>query len=216
MNYNGILITSNQPIIPMVEGMTYRGLCYGEPWPLSKQFPASQATEDINYMVFNLTTGYSLEKGTYPPAVIPDLTVISKYVQQCYANGLEFRTLLCATPRLYPLLPTNVAQDLLKDSTFVGFDYAYSTCDFSAVFSDLNPPPSPELHLLSMTLNQNGVFSNLDDLEGYIDSRWDFLNNAERRMSVVNGMCLTETPLEGSGDFVPFEVHELNSVAFLK
>lgn len=215
MNWNGILITSTGPTQRVVGASSYRGLCYGEPWPLARQKHIPQNNTDLNRAVVELTTGNSLGYGIYPPAVIVDLDVVSEYVQRCHTDGLQIRVLLCGTPRSWPLLTTADAQTAMNASLSVGFDYAYSTCDFSAVFSDLNPPPSPELQVLSTLLNQNGVFSSLADLQKYITARWDFITNAERRVSIINGISVIETPLEDSGDFIPFKVLELSPDLFL-
>ena len=190
-------------------------MCYGEPWPLARQKDISQNNTNLNRAVDELTTGRSQGYGMYPPAVIADLDVVSEYVQRCHIAGLQIRVLLCGTPRSWPLLTTTAAQAAINNSLTVGFDYAYSTCDFSAVFSDLNPPPSPELQALSTVLNQDGIFSNLADLQKYITARWDFIRNAERKISNTSGVSVIETPLEDSGDFIPFEILELSPALFL-
>lgn len=182
---------------------------------MARQKDISQNNTNLNRAVDELTTGRSQGYGMYPPAVIADLDVVSEYVQRCHIAGLQIRVLLCGTPRSWPLLTTTAAQAAINNSLTVGFDYAYSTCDFSAVFSDLNPPPSPELQALSTVLNQDGIFSNLADLQKYITARWDFIRNAERKISNTSGVSVIETPLEDSGDFIPFEILELSPALFL-
>ncbi len=145
MNYNGILVTNGLPASDIESDATYRGVSYGAAWPLENMYAPEVNNEDKDLIdEINELHSFYYPDGTYPLEVVADLDVISRYVQRCLLRNLPVRTLICATERSEPAVSPSAVTHLLKQSHRLGYDYATSSCRYSAVYHDLFPT-SPQL-----------------------------------------------------------------------
>lgn len=209
MVWNGIVVTTASPGKFVIPDTHYRGVAYGKPWPLeSLEEDEISICTDLLKIINDITMRYNPD-GTYPPAVIPDISVIDKYVRCCCANSLSTRVLLCATTSPYPRMDERNAKALAAKGQLLGYDYILSGCDFSAVNNDFYPPIPDSLASFALKMNNNGLFSSMSDLEKYIDSRWAYIREAGEKFVEKEGYLIRETPLEDSGCFWPCEVWEL-------
>lgn len=192
--WNGILVTTAAPGDTVLPGVKYRGVSYGIPWPLG----SAQIAE---------VSGY-IGDGLYSPTVVPDIRTAWRYISACHSDGVAIRALLCATEREWPVLEPESLSAVLAVAEPLGYDYAYSTCEFSALYSDLHPPPSTELALIAARLNGYELLDQRTDLEAYIELRTRFAGENERLVETALGP-IRESPLEDSGDFIAFDVYEI-------
>lgn len=219
MLYNGLLITS---ALPAQEhpNTKYRGVAYGKPWPLENLFAPhdNQDDQDLIRAVNDLVLSHYFYNNTgamvsFPPAVITDMMLVTRYHARCLERNLPTRVLLCATDRPYPVMDDGLLNQLLPQSKFLGYDYAFSSCDFSPLAINEQEIIAPSQASSVQSLNVSGLFDTLGEAEKHIKARNDFLAMAGETYVLVNGTLVRSTPLEDSGDFVVFKVHELEQNA---
>lgn len=212
LNFNGVLISSAAAGSSVQPNTHYRGVSYGVPWPLSCSGSVSvDNSSDVDLVsTLNGMTGGVMPDGTFPPSVIPDLNFIGEYIKRCHTQNVRVRALLCATECQWPLLDAATARVLLRHAFRLGFDYAYGCCDFSALYSDMNPPPPGELAAIATNLNDFGLFDTYSTFLNYISVRQQFCKTAGETMAKDGAFSFRCTPLEDSGDFLMFDVYEID------
>ena len=209
MNWNGILVTDKLPVSSMDTDALYRGVAYGRAWPL-KNLCAPDVNDKDTDLIEELNELHALfyYDGTYPLEVVPNLGFVSRYVERCLLRNLPVRTLLCATERPEPILSPSAITQLLGNAKRLGYDYAYSSCCYSAIYEEIFPT---SLLLASFfgSLNQYGLFETAPKLLEYVEARQEIISSAVERYELIGGRKVRVTPLEEHGDFLPIEVWEL-------
>ena len=215
---NGILIQTDRPG-EMIEGPTeYRGVAYGDPWPISPHNSVDIPTAELMVVAETerATSQLPLDGQWYTPAVLSDLQLAADYLGLCIQRQVLVRVVLCFTPRKIPILEQHQAAVLLASSKFLGYDYAYSSCTFSALYSDLNPPPSPIMEKHRARLNDYGLLNSASELAEYIAERWEYIHALTDLKGCFINHGTTDTELEDFGDFVEFELYEIGNAALLE
>lgn len=213
MTWNGILVTSALPSPETPLDTRYRGVAYGAVWPLEELDASNADDEDIDLInaINEEILFVHYEDGKYPPAVIADIALVNRYIQRCKLHNIPIRTLLCATERPDPALSADALKQVLPVAKFLGYDYAYSSCRFSALYSDLHPKCPSNLLPYSLLLNEFGLFGRRSDLEDYENVRKTYIKSIGQTFQQVGGQTVRVTPLEDNGDFIAIEVWEFVS-----
>ena len=209
MYCNGILISSQSPAPHFDPEAIYRGVAYGVPWPLFNATDRDPADDEFIHEIDRILMPGFLDDGTFPPFVLSQMELVNRYVARCRSYGLDTRLLLCSTPKPWPVMEDETARELHLNARCLGYDYAYSSCSYSALYDDLSNPPSPELRACSEKLNASGLFDTQDYLDTYVTARWDFVRTQGEDFIEVDGRRVRRTTLEDNGYFVPYLVHEL-------
>lgn len=101
-----------------------------------------------------------------------DESYIQKYIQESQKMGIEFRVLLCATCKKFPI---TTKQNLVKKKVLLGYDFAYSGGSYySSILNDILSGRIAELK--KIRLNQNGLFNTYKEAEQFIQSRNNLSN----------------------------------------
>jgi len=212
MNWNGLIVTGTVASQHIECGARYRGIAYGAPWPVNAGTPDltghQRATIDA---VEEAITGWDNDGSGFQIAIIADMRLLRAYVDICNATGTSIRVLLCATPRRSPLLSENEVTPLVRQSRLLGYDYGYSTADFSALYSDVNPPYSAEMRTFAEQLNEFGLLDDIEQFHKYVAVRERDVTNC---LTVDTEEGVRVTPIEDSGDFVCFLLREMHSFPF--
>lgn len=213
--WNGILITSAEAYYWSSIEMPYRGVAYGEPWPLR-----SNATEDENVKQLITATDSSMLHGAidythYAPLVLNDLSLAKAYVSHCTSINLQVRVLLLASERSEPMLNEQQSEFLTPYAHFLGYDYASSSADYSALTDDFDPLPADDFSSWRDSLNRFGLFSDLETAHGYSEFRSQFVRESGESIIRVGDFQGRQTVLEDDIDFVCFGVYELTSAALI-
>lgn len=207
MNWNGIIIAKNEPGPNVLPATSYRGIGYSTPWPLEVCNNLTGDDLAIIQEVNEALPDFMFDDGGFPPPVLTDMDLVYRYVARCRDRKLKIRVLLCGSPRSLPTLEEEKVGRVFDNSQFLGYDYGFSSCDFSSVYSDLNPPPPQLEHFVAM-LNEFEIFSELENLNAFVSARWKLLSSSENAIEVNSGETRV-SELEDSGDFLPFEVREI-------
>lgn len=213
--WNGLLVTTWDYRNSGFVAEKYRGLACGKPWPLSDVGMSS--TNDDRRIVGAIkarTINRLYRASEFVPQVVPTVSLVADYVLACQANGLEVRVILCATPRSEPVMAQLDISALMPSTQHLGFDYAYSTCDFSAIGDDLASPVLPGLMRHLPRLNASGLFDTYDDLADYLDTRRRVIKEAGEHLEVQDQKAVLVTPLERNGDFTVFYTREIVASEF--
>ncbi|MEP6756658.1 MAG: hypothetical protein ABJA67_14225 [Chthonomonadales bacterium] len=211
--FNGIMVTGTEPGIHSQRGSTYRGISHGAPWPIAMENVAS-CTTLIQEVSSRFVTG-PIEGAAYPIATTTCLTDVREYLRQCETAGISVRILLVQTDRPAPDMRDEVGLNLAKAGTELGFDYAYSSGEYSALYSDVYPPISASLSTFGNRLNEIGLFISELDLNDYVHARNEFALELEKQrgLNIVNGV--EEIAIETTGDFVRYRLWEILESALL-
>lgn len=208
MNWNGVLVTNKLPVPTIDADASYRGVAYGWAWPLENMYAPDINDKDTDLILeLNELHSFYYSDGTYPLEVVANLDLISRYVERCRIRNISVRTLLCATERSEPILSPSAVTQVLDNAKRLGYDYAYSSGCYSAVYEDIFPT-SPFLASFCDKLNKHGLFETTFDLSEFIKTRQEIISSAIERYEVINGHKVRVTPLEEHGDFLPIEVWE--------
>ncbi len=216
MIYNGLIVTA-QRRVEIVSESAYRGFSYGLPWPLSQVHGSAEAI-DLSMLIARGISQVSpglIPDGDYPFAVLSEVDLVRKYVAACTYHGITVRVLLCATNRAFPSMDHRITKDLLARAKHIGFDYGYSSCDYSAIYDDFYPPTPISLLPFASRLNGFGLFNTISDLNSYIAERWSIIHGSEVHNADHEGYPLRTTTLEDTGDFVAVDVWELEIPAII-
>ncbi len=213
MIWNGLLVTLAQPTWNF-DNKEYRGVAYGKPWPLESLFAPheNQYDQDLIYAVNSLIEGRyfgAVSDGIYPPSVVADTALAVRYALRCLEWGIDTRILLCATDRSWPVMENNAAATMRQHSKVLGYDYAYSSCDFSPLALNEQELIDPALGLLPQQRNAFGLFDAKSEVATYIERRNMFMAAAGETYIMKDGIRVRSTPLEDNGDFVVWQVHEV-------
>lgn len=213
MIWNGLLVTLAQPA-GNFNNKEYRGVAYGKPWPLEDLFAPHENQYDqglicaVNSLIEGRYLG-AFSDGIYPPSVIADTALAMRYILRCQDWGIDTRLLLCATDRSWPVMENKAAALLLPHSKVLGYDYAFSSCDFSPLALNEQELIDPALGLLPQQRNEFGLFDVKSEVERYVGRRNMFMAAAGETYIMKNGFRVGSTPLEDNGDFVVWQVHEV-------
>ncbi len=132
-----------------------------------------------------------------------------RYILRCLNWGIDIRLLLCATDRSWPVMENTAAALLLPHSKVLGYDYAFSSCDFSPLALNEQKLIDPALGLLPQQRNKFGLFDVKSEVERYVEGCNMFMAAAGETYVIINGIRVRSTPLEDNGDFVVWQVHEV-------
>lgn len=207
---NGVLVSRNCPQPEISRNSPYRGVAFGIPWPLGEQEDLDKQSLEMSESVKAILRSYPVEADSYPLEIISDTEIAQRYINACISNGIVVRVMLCETSRSFPRLDGRSTKKMQEQSTLLGYDYINNDFTYSAVYDDLNPSFSESAKELSLRLNQNGLFSDLDDLAYYIELRWKFAET-EDQLGILTHGSTRISPLEDSIELIPCAVWELNS-----
>ncbi|MCE5200881.1 MAG: hypothetical protein ABFD54_09800 [Armatimonadota bacterium] len=211
MIWNGLIVTTNTPTKYMKPSSSYRGVAYGEAWPL-QELPEPDRSSYESSLITRVDSlmQFRYEYGKEPPGVVNNVEFTYAYAECCRSRGISVRLLLCATTSPCPQLDDSIALDLSARAQFIGYDYIGAGWGYSALYDDLySELPFADLEKCIPLLNTNGLFDKLSDLEHYIEVRWQILEQAGEQYVLHGTRMVRETPLEDWGSFWPCVVYEL-------
>lgn len=122
--------------------------------------------------------------------VCNDFNYIRKYMDVSIDRSINFRIIMCYTPRERPEMIDNEISGV-----FMGYDYAYSGGSYySAVFNDVVSRRIPSF--FKFKLNSYGLFESQNEIFEFVDERNRIVENS------------TEYNFE-DGDFIIYKLYEL-------
>jgi hypothetical protein len=208
MHWNGILVTSSARQVLVEPDARYRGVAYGQTWPLS-QIERTIASS----LEFDLLD--SIEKAMIShdaPWVLADLDLACKYVGLCEKRGVGTRVLLCGTTSEWPIMEPPVVETLLPCSRRLGYDY-WDGDSTSPLNDDMNPVPFEPLECFASQLNEFGLFDTLEGLASYLTARESALEEYFRRYPFNEN--IPDAPIWHGGNNYPTDVREISVEDFM-
>lgn len=121
-----------------------------------------------------------------------DESYIEKYIDESRRLEIDFRILLCATCRNFPIL---AKAELGQEKKVLGYDYAYSGGSYySSILNDIVDHRINEFNRIK--LNENGLFNTLEEAEKFAEMR-NVMMNADKEYVFERG------------DFIIYEITEV-------
>ena len=122
-----------------------------------------------------------------------DETYIKHYMDESNRMGIEFRILLCATCRKFPIINK---VELVQLGQVLGYDYAYSGGSYySCILNDIISDRIKEFRKID--LNKNGLFNTYEEAERFSLFR--------EKIMTSNNMYTFE-----QGDFIIYKLVEVS------
>jgi hypothetical protein len=190
---------------------SYNGLSRYVSWPLEQE--KDSLSIELSKETEKWFNNYSPNSLHFNLKVIPDRSFLIEYLRHCQEKDIDTRSLFCKTNKETPLW--NVPIPELK---FLGYDYATSEDLRSSIPEDLLDPVTTFLHLnfyksfvdLKQLLNENKLFSSLDDIYIYIKERNKLMNSDIQWTEVkYEGGIGKAHLIENLGDFTIFHLSEV-------
>lgn len=206
------MVTTKAPDKRMNPDTSYKGVAYGEAWPL-QELSKSDLSARESALVANIDSLMQLrfESGKEPPGVVNDIQLAYDYAGCCQDRDIPVRLLLCATTSSYPRMDDAVVQRVTAQAQLIGYDYIGAGWGYSALYDDLySESLLAELEQFTQLLNAYGLFDNEADLVRYIETRWRIVQQAGEKHVMHGNTLVRETPLEDWGSFWPCAVYELS------
>lgn len=176
---NGIVVALAAPGSFTKPEDNYRGISYGEPWPLQsmKTAPGSAEAEMIQVVKRmpldrfvkrsdGLSNAPVVDDLSFHPSAMSDTNLALRYIELCNKQNIPVRKLLCATTCSYPTMDELTSDRLISQSRFLGYDYISYDFSYSAVQAELmrrsDVPDSwiVEYGLVDAVANANRCFEN--------------------------------------------------------
>lgn len=214
MNKCSLIVTGLERSWPFeeVKSTSYRGLAYGDPWPLEalQEDDLSEGERRLVQIVYAPFYGAGL------PPVTNDLNLTLAFVEYCGRRGISTRILMCCFDRITSRqrgvvqnnqpsngveidnpLPADIAALLLEKSQPLGFDLVTTECEYSPLFDDFCPPENDEFQRYGHQLNGWGLFDTRESAEAYLRFRNSYIEKLRASTHTLPGATL---PIEDGVD----------------
>ena len=135
---------------------------------------------------------------------------VCDYISECRRIQVSTRVLLCCSQRNSPNTANTIDNQYFENARYLGYDYAYSSGEFSALYSDMNPPANSHFETFVSTLNEYGLMANIKDIFAYEKYRSHLTRSILDEIN-AHPAKLQESIIEVSGDFLILQLWEVDS-----
>ena len=177
MNYVSGFLVTQEPV--QIGNTLYFGV-ETNAWPIGEQFVSEQASEICEKAYADLS---------FP--LLIDFLSAKQYCIECENQGVIPRLLYCEATVNTSVIYNHDCHDALV-LTFLGYDYAYpSGSYYSAVANDVLNPRGCLFSRWKKQLNQYGLMSSMEQIDGFKNDRLLSQRDLSDRISIEHGNFVT-------------------------
>lgn len=140
-----------------------------------------------------------------------DLNTLKSYITECENFEIPISVHFIFSEIFSDSIDKELELKITNMSHFLGYDYVSPDMDYSALYEALNTDIYSKEFRDSITINQNGYFDTIEDLNTFITKRQKIINESCENISLKElGIEIKLSPSSDICEFFPIQVWDVD------